>query len=66
MTLVYFKESKRRRNDNGMTISLSRLAFGRRYYQGPALHERRDPKLSVNEEIDITSAGGESDHHPGH
>jgi hypothetical protein len=65
MTLVYLSESRRRRKDSGMTmslvgqyLSLSTLASN--------LHESRDPELSVYQESDIASAGRKSSNNARH
>jgi hypothetical protein len=56
MTLVYFKESKRRRKERGMTTSLriSATRTGKRK-SGKTIHKASHPEVSINKKGDSIS-----------
>ena len=77
MTLVYLRESKRRRNDSGITISLgystsavSHLNSHRQqvYHEISAAHshETSHPKVAVDEKTDTTCVLTEALYNTGH
>ena len=65
ITLVYFNESRRRKNDKGITISLGMLDSAPNFRR-VHLHESSDPKLPVDQEVRVSSTGRKSSDHSGH
>ena len=69
MMLVYFKESKRRKNDKGMTINLDRVVS---LVEHCLLviefcsHESSHPEMSVDEESYSSSIFTEAPYNTGH
>jgi hypothetical protein len=68
MTLVYFKESSRRRNDRGITTNLScRLAKNKtQNYTKGNLHKHSHPKVSIDKKRNGISALVEPPHNTWH
>jgi hypothetical protein len=66
ITLVYFKESRRRKKDRGITISLGMSVFRLSRSEHSHSHESSDPELPIDKETDISSTGCEADHNPRH
>ena len=66
ITLVYFNESRRRRKESGIMISLYSSAFVLFSFRSLAVHERCDPELAIHEKTDISGTWGESNHDPRH
>jgi len=65
MTLVYLRESRRRRKERGITISLLPLAH---YLSVRAdnLHKSRNPELPVNQERDVARTRRETSNNARH
>lgn len=55
ITLVYFKESKRRKNESGMTTSLENVRPETKSLYKRYSHENRHPEMPINQKGDCFS-----------
>ena len=66
-TLVYLRESKRRKNDKGITISLNGQSARRKeYFSTRYSHESSHPKASINQKSKASRVFVEASHYSRH